>query len=120
MLLIPNAFRKDNILTRDKGLRGIRLADVGNLLVPKTDGVGRIASVVVPAAIEYFKDLFRHELRIVFIKESCGVQFASGVLGSVASLVGDNEFYVPAPPQRPVSLLTIAASKIVDLLHAPM
>src|SRR5215470_8863132 len=114
---IPQLFQKPRLLLgTEQGLRGIRLADVGNLLVPETDGVGRIASVVVSAAIEYLKDLFRHELGIVFIKEGCGIHSASRVLGSVASLVGDNEFYVPAPAQRPVSFQTIDCRKIVGLL----
>src|SRR5262249_42592997 len=44
----------------------------------------------------------------------------SGVLGSVVSLVGDNEFYVPASAQRPVSLQTMDRCKIVGLLLEPM
>jgi hypothetical protein len=114
-------FEKPRFLLGTKqGLSGIRLTDVGNLLVPETNGAGRIASVVIPTAIDYLKHLLRHELRIVLIKESCVIELASGVLRSVASLVGDNELHVPAPAERPVSLQTIDRRKIVGLLPESM
>src|SRR6201993_4955580 len=118
---IPQSFQKPRfLLGSEQGLRGIRLADVRNLLVPKTDGVGRIASVVIPTAIEYLKHLLRHELRIVLVRESCVIELASGVLRSIASLVGDNELHIPAPAERSVSLQTMDRRKIVGLLPESM
>lgn len=108
------------MLGSEQGLRGIRLTDVRNLLVSETDSVGRFASVVIPTAIDYLKHLLRHELRIVLIKESCVIELASGVLRSVASLVGDDELHVPAPAERPVSIQTIDRRKIVGLLPESM
>jgi hypothetical protein len=104
------------LLGSEQGLRGIRVTDIRNLLIPETDGVGRVASVVIPTAIDYLKHLLRHELRIVLIKESCVIELASGVLRSVASLVGDNELHVPAAAERPVSLQTMDRRKIIGLL----
>src|SRR4029077_15891195 len=118
---IPQSFQKPRfLLGSEKGLRGIRLTDGRNFLVPETDGVGRFAPVVIPTAIEYLNHLLRQELRIVLIKESCGIQLASWVLRSVASLVGDNELHVPAPAERSVSLQTIDRRKIVGLLPESM
>src|SRR4029077_17131598 len=89
-------------------------------LIPEMDGVGRVASVVIPTAIDYLKHLLRHELRIVLFKESFVIELAAGVLRSVASLVGDNELHVPAPAERPVSLQTIDRRQIVGLLPESM
>src|SRR5882762_6296295 len=78
---IPQSFQKPRfLLGSEDGLRGIRLTEVLNLLVPETDGLGRFASVIIPAAIEYLKHLLRHELRIVLIKEICVSELGSGVL----------------------------------------
>src|SRR5882757_4652539 len=118
---IPQSFQKPRfLLGSEEGLRGIRLTEVRNLLVPERDSVGRFASVVIPTAIEYLKHLLRHELRIVLVIESCVIEFASRVLRSVASLVGDHELHVPAPAERPVSLQTIDRRKIVGLLPESM
>src|SRR6185312_10119189 len=111
---ISQLFQKPRfLLGTEQSLRGIRLANVRNLLVPETDGAGRIASVVVAAAIDYLKHLFRHELRIVLIKEICVIELGSGVLGSVASLVGDDEFYIPAPAQRPISSEAVDRCEVI-------
>src|SRR5882672_2021190 len=89
---IPQSFQKPRfLLGSEQGLRGIRLTEVRNLLLPETDGVGRFASVIIPAAINYLEHLLRHELRIVLIIEICVSEFGSGVLRSVAALVGDHE-----------------------------
>src|SRR5882757_123042 len=118
---IPQSFQKPRfLLGSEQGLRGIGLTEVRNLLLPETDGVGRFASVVIPAAIDDLKHLLRHELRIVLIIEICVIELGSGVLRSVASLVGDHELHVPAPAERPVSLQTIDRRKIVGLLPESM
>src|SRR5882762_1288848 len=110
---IPQSFQKPRfLLGSEQGLRGIGLTEVRNLLLPETDGVGRFASVVIPAAIDDLKHLLGPELRIVLIIESCVIELASGVLRSVASLVGDDELHVPAPAERPVSFQTIDRRKI--------
>src|SRR5882757_8765172 len=61
---IPQPFQKPRfLLGSEDGLRGIRLTQVRNLLVPETDGVGWFASVVIPAAIDDLKHLLGQELR---------------------------------------------------------
>src|SRR5580692_107310 len=118
---ILQSFQKPRfLLDAEDGLRGICLTEVRNLLVSETDGVGRLAPVVIPAAIDDLKHLLRHELRIVLIRESCVIELGSGVLRSVASLVGDNEFHVAAPAERPVSLQTMDRRKIVGFLPESM
>src|SRR6185369_3813148 len=118
---IPQSFQKPRfLLGSEDGLRGVCLTQVRNLLVPETDGVGRFASVVTPAAIDDFKHLLGHELRIIFVKEICVSELGSGILGSVASLVGDHELDVPAPAERTVSLQTMDRRKIVSLLPESM
>src|SRR5882724_4755951 len=118
---IPQSFQKPRfLLGSEQGLRGIRLTEVRNLLLPETDGVGRFASVVIPAAINDLEHLLREEFRIVLIIEICVSEFGSGVLRSVASLVGDDELDVPAPAERAVSLQTIDRRKIVGLLSESM
>src|SRR6266576_3993535 len=117
----PQSFQKPRfLLGSEQGLRGIRLTEVRNLLLPETDVVGRFASVVIPAAIDYLEHLLRHELRIVLIIEICVSELAFRILRPVASLIGDNEFHVPAPAERPVSRQTMDRRKIVDLLPESM
>src|ERR1051326_6740978 len=77
---IPQLFQKPRFLLFSKdGLRGIGLAEVVNLPVPKTDGIGRIASVVVPAAIDHLQHLLSQELRIVLIREICVIKLGPRV-----------------------------------------
>src|SRR5581483_1490592 len=100
----------------EKRLRRSILLSVRHLLIAKWNRLRRFAAVIFTPSVNDLQDLFRNELSEILVEESVVRDVRSRSLGAVASLVGDDQFHMPPPAQRPVSFEAVDRYEIIRFL----
>src|SRR5580704_2882045 len=113
----PQAFEKPGLLFgAENGLRWTVFREIRNLDIAEADRRRRLPATVGSARIQNFHRLFSNELRKVILRKKLGLGPVGGFLGTIAALVGDDQFDVPAPAQGTVTLQAPNGGQIIRFL----